>query len=131
MPEPAQLDRPDHLVGDEDVRKTCIGEHLGLAELGAQEALAAAAGDVLGQTGALQRLEVNAHIHRAVPEGAEHAFEIGIDDIEIDEQLRRVERVERLTEGTCHGGHLKGAGNPGPILRVARRLAIANLHDGA
>jgi len=44
-----QLGSADDLVGDEDVPDARIGEHLGLAELRAEEGIAAAACDILRQ----------------------------------------------------------------------------------
>src|SRR5262249_31524653 len=37
--------------------------------------------------------------------GVEHAFEIGVDDVEIEQELGRVESVERLADDGRHCAH--------------------------
>src|SRR5262249_15874446 len=100
--QPFQLDGADDLVGDEDVRDTRIDQCLGLVQLGTEEAVRSARGDVLCQAGAFQRLEMDACLDAVLVAGIEEALEVGIDAIEIDEQLRRIEHGERLSNGGSH-----------------------------
>ena len=96
--QPAHLDRANDLVGNEDVGKPGIGEDFGLVELGAEKAASARRRNIARQPGALQRLEMDAHGNRPVAKGAEHPPQVGVDNVEIDHQLRRVERRERLAD---------------------------------
>src|SRR5262249_8098655 len=72
---------------------------------------AGAAGDVARQAGALQRLEVRAHVYRLVPERREHPFQVSVNDVQIDEQLRSVENIQRLAGDVGHGAP-SSAGRP-------------------
>ena len=93
LSETLQLDRPHHLIGDEDIGEPRIDEHLSLVELGTKKVAAAVRRDVLRQPGTLQRLEVHAHIHGRALVWLKHPLQIGINHVEIDQELRCVEGI--------------------------------------
>lgn len=86
--QPAEFVRPDDLVGDVYVGKARGDEGLGLVELGTQEAVGAGVGDVVGEAGAFERLEVDTGLDAALAAGGKEAMQVRIDDVEIDEEGR-------------------------------------------
>src|SRR5207244_10336960 len=97
LPQAAHLDRSHHLVGDEDVHQPRVGEDLRLIELRAEEVLHSRGVQVAGQARTFERLEVNAHRHRPLAQPREQSPQVRIDYIQVYEQLRRIEGVQRLT----------------------------------
>src|SRR5262249_45021642 len=93
LAQPPQLLPADNLVGDEDVGDAGVGEYLRLVQLGAEELRHPLATQIAGESAALQRLEVNPNVERTVGKRGPHALEIGVEDVEVDEQLRRFELV--------------------------------------
>src|SRR5262249_2269198 len=64
-----------------------------------------------GQAAALERLEVDAQVERPVRERRAHAPQVGVEDVEVDEQLGGVELVEG--GGGGWGRHEKSRRGPG------------------
>jgi len=49
------------------------------------------AGQVARQPGAFQRFEVGAQVYFTLPAGGQQPLQVGVNDVEVDEQLRRIE----------------------------------------
>src|SRR5207253_9248610 len=92
-------------------------------ELGAKKAAAAARRNILRQPRAFERFEVHAHIHRPATKRAKHVLQVGVDDVQIDQELGGIESVYGLTGEGVHGGDTRRARGKALLSGVPRGMA--------
>ena len=94
--QPAQLERTDIWLAMKRSVQTGVRQHLGFVQLGAEKIADAVCREVTGQAGTFERFEMDADVDRPFPERLEHAPHVGVDDVEVQEQLRCIEGVQGL-----------------------------------
>src|SRR5262249_43538235 len=102
-------------------------EHLGLVELGTQEGTDTVLGQVAGQSAALERLEVDAKVLVRLAAGLLQVGQVGVEDVEVDQQRGSVERGERLAGKRGHGRLRVGVWSL--VSRVRRNTRHQTLHS--
>ena len=96
--QPADLDRSHDLVGDQDVANARGGHHLGLAQLRARDA-DRAGGDLHPRNlRRLVRLRMRPPRDAMRAAGGDDPRDVGLHDVEIDQQRRGVQRKRGLAD---------------------------------
>jgi hypothetical protein len=96
--EPVQLVRVDDFVGDQDIANAATYERFGLADLLAALPHCTCRDLHLCNRRALVRLRVRSKAHACRPGKSRHALEVLQEGVEIDDQCRRVDFVDRRTD---------------------------------
>jgi hypothetical protein len=106
--EPRGLGGPHELGGDEHVPEARRQHHLGLAELGDAHAHGARVEEAAGDVRRLGGLEVRAQ-RDAAAEPVGHAPDVGLEDVEVDDDRGGVERLHPRADRVAHGACSRAA----------------------